>query len=197
MTNMLGVILCGGKSTRMGTDKGLIKLHANTWAQTALDKISALHLKVFLSVNEVQYSEYLQVFKEDELVKDDPRIQVKGPLAGVLSVHLQHPTDDLFVLACDMPLMNGVMLNKLLLLYKTSALADAYVFTNDNELEPLCAIYTAKGLAHIADLLKKNELPRHSMKFMLEHIKTLSTPLSENQKKYFRNFNAHAELNGL
>ena len=194
---MLGVILCGGKSTRMGTDKGMIKLHANTWAQTAVDKITALHLNVFLSVNENQYPEYLSVFKELQLIKDNPHLDISGPLAGVLSVHLQYPKNDLFVLACDMPLMEPVMLNELLLIYNENPSADAYVFTNDEAPEPLCAIYTAKGLAYIAHLLKAKELSRHSMKFMLEHIHTFSTPLNEDQKKYFRNFNAHAELNGL
>ena len=194
---MLGIILCGGQSTRMGTDKGLIKLHAKTWAQTAADKITALHLNVFLSVNAIQHDGYLSVFHEAQLIKDNSDLSVSGPLAGVLSVHLQHPDDDLFILACDMPLMEGIVLNELLTIYGEHPTADAYVFTNDGEPEPLCAIYTAKGLAYIAHLLAANQLTRHSMKFMLEHIHTFLIPLAEEQKKYFRNFNAHAELNGL
>lgn len=194
---MLGVILCGGQSTRMGTDKGLIKLHANTWAQTALDKMAALQLKVVLSVNLTQYSDYLSVFDGGQLVKDDAALNLKGPLAGVLSVHLQYPDEDLFVLACDMPLMESAMLKELLGVYDEHPLSDAYVFTNNEEPEPLCAIYSAKGLAYIVHLLNAKELTRHSMKFMLEHINTFPTPLNENKKKYFRNFNAHAELNGL
>ena len=194
---MLGVILCGGQSTRMGRDKGLIKLHANTWAQTAVDKIASLHLDTRLSVNAFQYNDYLSVFTETQLIKDNDTLQVKGPLAGVLSVHAQYPGEDLFVLACDMPLMEAVMLNELLSLYREHPAADAYIYTNDGEPEPLCAIYSAKGLSYIIHLLKAKELAKHSMKFMLEHIRTFTIPLNEEQKKYFRNFNAHAELNGL
>lgn len=195
---MLGVILCGGQSTRMGADKGLMKLHANTWAQTAIDKISSLHLKIFLSVNSVQYNDYLSVFTESQLIKDDDTLLVKGPLAGVLSVHVKYPDEDLFVLACDMPLMEAALLAELHAIHGNNQPAfDAYVFTNNEEPEPLCAIYSAKGLSYIIHLLKANELKKHSMKCMLENISTFTVPLNEEQKKYFRNFNAHAELNGL
>lgn len=118
-------------------------------------------------------------------------------LAGVLSVYLQYPEEDLFVLACDMPLMETSILNELLLAYREYTLNGAYVFLNGGHPEPLCAIYTAKGLSCILDLLKANELPKHSMKFMLEQIQTFTISLNDDQKKYFRNFNAHAELNGL
>ncbi len=194
---MLGLILCGGQSTRMGTDKGLIKLHANTWAQTAVDKISSLNLDVLLSVNALQYNDYLSVFKESQLITDNDNLKLKGPLAGVLSVHTRNPTEDLFVLACDMPLMETTLLKDLLSVYREHPTADAYVYTNEDEPEPLCAIYTAKGLSYIIHLLNAKELTRHSMKFMLEHIHTFPIPLTNEQKKYFRNFNAHAELNGL
>ena len=194
---MLGLILCGGQSTRMGTDKGMIKLHANTWAQTAVDKMAALNLEVVLSVNAIQYNDYLTVFHESQLVKDKDELPVRGPLAGVLSVHLQYPKEDLFVLACDMPLMEMAVLNELLSMALKEPGAAAFVYTSEGEPEPLCAIYKADGLAHIHDLLKTGQLTRHSMKFMLEHIAVSFTALNDAQKKYFRNFNAHAELNGL
>ena len=55
---MLGIILCGGQSSRMGSDKGLLKLEAKTWAQTAIDKMTVLNIPVKISVNNQQYSEY-------------------------------------------------------------------------------------------------------------------------------------------
>jgi len=181
----------------MGTDKGLIKLHANTWAQTAMDKLAGLPVPTLLSVSEVQYPDYLEVFSDQHLVKDNPDMDFHGPLAGVLSVHLQHPEDDLLVMACDMPLMEISMVKELLLLYQEQPSAAAFVFTNNNEPEPLCAIYTARGLAHVYQLWLAKQLTRHSMKFVLGHLHTVSAPLKDFQKKYFRNFNAHAELNGL
>lgn len=199
---MLGVILCGGKSTRMGSDKGLLKPPqspqggAKTWARIAIDKLMELQLPVVLSVNANQYPEYAMIFPAQQLIKDNDSLKLKGPLGGVLSVHLEYPDEDLFILACDMPLMETEPLKELL---KDSEQynADAFVYTNDGEPEPLCGIYRPKGLSHIVQLHHSGQLTKHSMKFMLEHINTHLSPLTDDRKKFFRNFNAHAELNGL
>lgn len=194
---MLGVILCGGQSSRMGSDKGLLKLEANTWAQTAIDKISALQIPVKISVNNRQYAQYANVFAVADLVPDSTMLSLSGPLLGVLSTHTAHPHEDLFILACDMPLMDAILLHQLYEAYQQHTEAEAYVFTNDGEPEPLCGIYKAGGLARILALLMNGQLARHSMKYMLDHLMVHRIPLKEDQKKYFRNFNAHAELNGL
>ncbi|MBI1780418.1 MAG: molybdenum cofactor guanylyltransferase [Sphingobacteriales bacterium] len=193
---MLGVILCGGLSSRMGSDKGLLKLEAKTWAQTAIDKMNGLNIPVKISVNKNQYADYASIFLAADLITDDSSLSIKGPLLGVLSCHLQFPTEALFVLACDMPLMEPVLLKELYQQYQSSA-ADACLFTNDGEPEPLCGIYSAKGLSAILTMFCNNELTKHSMKFMLDHLTVDAIALKEEQKKCFRNFNAHAELNGL
>jgi molybdopterin-guanine dinucleotide biosynthesis protein A len=194
---MLGIILCGGKSLRMGSDKGLLKLEAKTWAQTAIDRISVLQMPVAVSVNKEQFVAYAQIFKEDDLVADDTSLSIGGPLLGLLSCHLKNPGEDLFALGCDMPLMESSILEKLYDVYKQQPGSEVYIYTNEGEPEPLCAIYTAKGLAKIINMLQKGELVKHSMKFMIDHLTVQALPIKEEQKKYFRNFNAHAELNGL
>lgn len=193
---MLGIILCGGQSSRMGSDKGMLKLETRTWAQTAVDKMTAVNIPVKISVNNNQYPEYASVFSATDLILDDPSLSLKGPLLGLLSCHLAFTSDDLFILACDMPLMEASLLIELFSLYKKQS-ADAYVFTNDGEQEPLCGIYTAKGLATIIGLFKNGKLTKCSMKFMLDHLTVCTIAANENQKKCFKNFNAHAELNDL
>ena len=181
----------------MGKDKGLLKLEAKTWAQTAIDKMTVLSLPVVISVNSTQYNEYAAIFQSSQLVKDDESLQLKGPLCGVLSIHLQYPSEDLFVLACDMPLLDPALLNELYTHYTNESNYDSFVYTNDKEPEPLCGIYKANGLAQILNLYRMGQLSRHSMKFMLEQINSFFIPLTTDQKASFRNFNAHSELNGL
>ena len=192
---MQGIVLCGGKSMRMGTDKALLNTTGITWAQSAANKLAPLLLQVSLSVNEGQYNFYATAFRETAIIKDNSTLQVYGPLSGLLSVHLQHPLEDIFVLACDMPLMESFVLAELYNLYHTNKNADAYIFTNDNEPEPLCGIYCANGLATILKMHQQNKLPKHSIKFILSQLNVQYVPIKENQKKYFTNFNSPADLN--
>lgn len=194
---MLGIILCGGQSLRMGSDKGLLKLEAKTWAQTAIYKIATLNIPVKLSVNNNQYPEYAKIFSEDDLVADKTSLPLGGPLLGLLSCHIQYPAEDLFALGCDMPLMESSLINELNIRYKQPPSYEAYIYTNDGEPEPLCGIYTSKGLMKIIDLMYNGQLIKHSMKFMIDHLYVNTIAVTDEQKKYFRNFNAHAELNGL
>ena len=194
---MLGIILCGGQSSRMGSDKGLLVHEAKTWAQTAFDKLSAIKIPIQFSVNTTQQNEYAKVFAENLLIVDNASLDIKGPLLGVLSAHLQNPDKDLFLLACDLPLMDTQLLKELFALYKQSKKYEVFIFTNDQQPEPLCGIYTAKALKKIITLKKNDQLAKHSMKFILNHLVVCEIALHNNQKAAFRNFNAHADLNGM
>lgn len=194
---MLGIVLCGGKSTRMGTDKGLLRSETTTWVQSAADKLKSLGIPVKISVNKDQQKEYSDVFTPAELIIDEPSLHLRGPLYGVLSSYLHNPGDDLFVLACDMPLIESFLLEKLLKTYQENPDYDAFVYSTDGEPEPLCGIYKSIGLSEILEMYHAQQLTKHSMKFMLDHINSFTVSIPDEQKKYFRNFNAHAELNGL
>ena len=193
---MLGVILCGGQSTRMGTDKAMIKIQGNTWAEHAGEKLAALDFPVVFSVNSDQYRDYAAIFDVTKLIVDNANLTLRGPVCAMLTLHQYAPMEDLFIVACDMPLIERTLLEKLYNIYKDDQHADAFFYVNDYEAEPLCAIYTARGLTHINQLYNENKLVKHSMKFMLENLKTMPVKIEENELKYFTNFNAHAVLNG-
>src|SRR4051794_35971592 len=83
---LTGVVLCGGNSTRMGKDKGLLKEEEQTWAEIATQKLTALHLPVLISVNREQFQTYEQIFPKERLVVDSESLGSKAPLFGLLSV---------------------------------------------------------------------------------------------------------------
>lgn len=194
---MIGVILCGGESRRMSSDKGLLKLGSTTWAQSAADKIKDLQIRVIISINNKQHKPYSSIFSAPTLVVDDDSLPLRGPLCGLLSVHLKYPNEDLLILACDLPLMEAALLKELLKQHHQQKNFDAFVYKNEEEFEPLCGIYTAKGLSKILGLYQTIRIAKHSMKYVLEQSSTFAIPLSADKKNCFRNFNTPEELNAL
>jgi molybdopterin-guanine dinucleotide biosynthesis protein A len=187
---MLGVILCGGESSRMGADKGLIQFQDKTWTQLAIEKIGELGIPVVVSISRRQKEKYERLLSENKLIVDDSTIALKGPVAAVLNIHLKYPADDLFVFACDLPLMESSVLYELYRFYVIKNLFQAFVYTNNGEPEPLCGIYTARGLALIYNMYYTHKLEKQSMKYLLSQLLVCSMPIPENKKKCFRNFNS-------
>jgi molybdopterin-guanine dinucleotide biosynthesis protein A len=187
---MLGVILCGGESSRMGADKGLIQFQDKTWAQLAIEKVEDLGIPVVVSISRRQKEQYERLLPENKLIVDDSTIALKGPVAAVLNVHLRYSAEDLFVLACDLPLMEFSVLDELYRFYVIKNHFQIFVYTNNGEPEPLCGIYTAGGLALIYNMYETHKLEKQSMKYILGQLSVCSMPIPENKKKCFRNFNS-------
>lgn len=178
----------------MGTDKGLLSSAEGTWAQTAIDKMTALPFPIVLSVNTSQYLDYAAIFPFIELIADNPGLPLAGPLLGLLTIHQQKPAEDLLILACDMPLIQSLHLQHLVDQYRRHPGFDAYVFTNDGAFEPLCALYTARGLSILMNRLNHGELNRFSMKYALEQLNTFSIPIPDDHKIYFKNLNSPKDV---
>ena len=194
---MLGLILCGGQSSRMGIDKGLIMQNNIPWARIAFNKLAEQGLNVVLSINKLQAPHYQPYFLLDHLVEDDETLQINGPLKGLLSVHQRFPDENILLLACDMPLMYWLVLQNLLDIAKMKNSKDAFVFENDGNPEPLCAIYTATALQKVMALYNDNQLPKHSMKYVLEQVNTFRNPIPDEWKPYFTNCNSPEDLSSL
>jgi molybdopterin-guanine dinucleotide biosynthesis protein A len=194
---MLGIVLCGGLSSRMGRDKGLLPSENSNWAGKMLENFERLKIPCAISINKSQFETYRDAFPGTELICDSDLLQIKGPLAALFSVHMKYPREDLLVIACDMPLMNIVVLEDLLGHFYREPGYDGYVYLNDGEPEPLCGLYKSGSLSKIRSIYDKGNLSKHSMKSMLDRLTIFRTPLPESWKMYFKNINAHADLNGL
>jgi molybdopterin-guanine dinucleotide biosynthesis protein A len=190
---MTGVVLCGGLSTRMGTDKGLLKRNGLTWVETAARKLSSLQIPVVISVNQSQLGAYSNIFPSNELIVDDKAIPVKGPLLGLLSVHKNNPGEDLLVLACDMIAIDQTLLCNLLDYYKKVS-CEAYVYKTAQKLQPLCGIYTSKGLEKISVLLRRQQLQKFSMMYVLDTIDTKCLEPEASLLPLFNNYNSVEDL---
>lgn len=147
---MTGVILCGGKSTRMGRSKALLPYGGSTFIESRYLQMQKLFSQILLVANEPDEFTHLNV----EVVKDV--LPHRGPLVGILSALLVSAYDHAFVIACDMPLVKAKTMREMC--QRRSAYA-VVVAEHAEGLEPLLGVY-AKSIigaleeAVFADRLK-------------------------------------------
>jgi molybdopterin-guanine dinucleotide biosynthesis protein A len=179
MNKLMGVILCGGESRRMGRDKGLLHRGGVPWVLHMADKLISFHLPVIFSVNASQADVYAAQFPGIRLVVDSGDIRAGGPLKGLLSVQRQYPDKDLLLLACDMVDMDRVTIGQLLEAYRAGGDYECYAYREGEFFETFCAIYTAAGL--------KAALQNISLQQLLKKGRT--KPLVIPDIAAFRNYN--------
>lgn len=146
-TELVGVVLCGGQSARMGRDKGLIVTDGVSAAGHAAALLGQFSRRVVLSLRAGQTTDYAAAVPALAQVHDI--FHGLGPLGGLLSVHKKIPNADIFLLACDMPAVSAADIRQLLAL--NSALA---AYQHDGIFEPLCAFYSADASA---EMLRRTE----------------------------------------
>ena len=153
--NLLGVVLSGGESRRMGRDKGLLLTDGRPWVLHMGEKLRLQGLPVVYSINSLQTAAYSAILPAESMVVDTG--EREGPLDGLFSVHRQFPRHDLLVVACDMQDLDAETLMGLIAAYHIEE-ADAYAYEVEGILQPFCAIYTAETLARAYQLMEANSL---------------------------------------
>lgn len=140
---MNGLILAGGKSSRMGSDKALLRYGNNPQIQTTAALLDTLCNQVFVSCRNDQAPLYDGYGKP---IVTDAYLEL-GPLGGLLSAQRQQPNAAWFVLACDFPLLDAPTLGELCHTRDPFRYATAFQLPGATKPEPLCTIYEPKSRA--------------------------------------------------
>ena len=147
--DLYGLVLIGGKSVRMGTDKSLLKYN-DTDQREAMYQLLEQHCrKVFLSCNEEQ-SHNLNLPYITDLKSGF------GPMSGIMSAFMRHPDVAWLVVACDMPKIDHDVIAHLINERNPNLLATCYYI---NFPEPLCSIWEPAAFDALKNFLK-TERPR-------------------------------------
>jgi molybdopterin-guanine dinucleotide biosynthesis protein A len=185
MRNLLGVVLCGGQSKRMGSDKGLLLKNGTTWSVLIAQKLKDTGLDVVVSINEKQQQAYQTIFPDTALIVD--HLPIDGPLDGLLGIHRNFPERDILLMACDLIDMKPKVIQHLITAYIKSPEFEYYVYEQHGFTQPFCAIYTSKGLAQVYEAFEQSLLLKYSLHERFEAGKTLYLPVEDEDS--FRNYN--------
>ncbi len=172
---LYGLVLSGGKSTRMGRDKGHITYHQDKPQQEYLyELLDAYCSKTFMSVRSEQTRALPDHFN---YITDNN--QYRGPFNGMLSAHDAYPNVAWLVLACDLPLMDEASIQQLIQERSNSHMATAFARREENPLpEPLCAIWEPQALQQAKAFLdaQQSTCPR---KFLINNATKLTHPAKD------------------
>ena len=142
-----GIILCGGKSERMGTDKSFLKINDIPIIERMYSLLSYNFKEILLISNEPAKYLYLT----EKVYKDIyPGL---GPLSGIHSGLKNSKSHESFIISCDMPFVTTDVIE--LLLSRKSG-ADIILTKTGNRIHPLCGIYSKNCLKNSETLLKKS-----------------------------------------
>lgn len=170
---LYGLVLSGGKSTRMGTDKGLIKYHGVPQREYLYDLLSQVCEKTFISLREEQKAELPAAMKTIVDLNE-----FRGPYNGLLSANKKYPDAAWLVLACDLPLMDLDALKELISRRDSTKQATAFALKENPLPEPLCAIWEPHALRQSITYLESGygTCPR---KYLINHDTKLVFPTYE------------------
>jgi molybdenum cofactor guanylyltransferase len=134
---LYGLVLAGGRSSRMGRDKAALEYHGRAQLERAYDLLEKLVARAFVSVRPDQTGEPLRA-RFTQIVDDG---NLEGPVAGISAAQKAHPDAAWLVLACDLPWLDIATLQHLIARRDPARVATAFRSTRDGLPEPLCAIY--------------------------------------------------------
>ena len=145
-----GLILAGGKSTRFGSNKALVRLGETPLIAHVVD--IALHVadEVVVAIGkESSTGVYRKVLPKSVTVVKD-RLRAKSPLVGILTGFQVMKSGYSVVLSCDTPFVKDDVLK---LLFKRAVHSDAAVPRWANgDIEPLQSVYKVKSVIPAARL---------------------------------------------
>ncbi len=182
------LILAGGRSTRMGSDKAAITLDGTPLLLRAIRFWQTVCPGTPIYVSAGQPDHVLSL--PDGITPIYDQVTDCGPMGGLQAAFRQCKQELLWVSAVDMPLLSSQAVA--LLSDKRCHCEDACVFTHDGRLEPLLGLYRSTCLPVMDKLLETGE---HRMSALLHTVRTTQVPLKN--MDWVRNVNTPQELTML
>jgi molybdenum cofactor guanylyltransferase len=143
------IVMAGGKSSRMGRDKGMLPIGGRPMIERICVKLRPHFRELLISTNDADRYSFLGI----DVVPD--KIPDHGPLMGIASALEASRHDVNFVIACDMPGFDMTLVRRML--RESGGYEGVVPVTEGSRLEPMCAVYTKNLLPAVHEALGSGE----------------------------------------
>lgn len=185
--NITAIILAGGKSSRMKTDKGFVSFNGKILVQHVIDALKKITNNIIIITQDPAYAKFgypcfSDIYKE------------KGALGGIYTGLVNSSSQKNIVVGCDMPFLSESLLNALL---HNCDGVDVLLAMHKDKEEPLCSVYDKTCIPHFKQLIEKSQL---KITDALAGLKT--SPISFDKEDWFignefANINSPDQLDDL
>jgi len=170
----VGVVLAGGKSSRMTTDKAFLNYHGNAQIYYLAQQLKIVCSEVLLSINLNQKSKINNLF---EYLVDSESYKDSGPINGLLTAHEKYPNKPLMVLACDYPLLRLSDILNLKYTFLKHQKTTTFFNPESSFREPLLAVYHQNDLVKLLTFYRNGETSLQQFLNTIDAIKLEPTNL--------------------
>lgn len=154
------IILCGGRSKRMGKDKGSLLLNDKPMVLHVLDAIKDIADEIILVLRDNEQIEIYNAilnYKNMSLKVVADETKDKGPLVGILTGLSYINSDYAQILPCDSPFISKDFVLKMFELAKKDNFDAIVPVWDDGHIEPLHSLYKRSAIIIIEKLISKEK----------------------------------------
>lgn len=182
--DIVAFVLAGGQSSRMGQEKGLLKLGEKRMVEYVIEQLKPLVREVKIVANDPAY----QVFGYEVLEDEEKGL---GPLGGIYTALKYTRTHFNLIVSCDMPFINSEAVQCMLV---NAGTADIIIPTSEGRMQPLFGIYAKSCLAGMEAAVRERRLQLRSL---IQEFNYQLLPMEESgidNRLLFKNVNTPEEF---
>ena len=180
-----GIILAGGKSSRMGEDKGLVLLNGKPMIQYVIEALKEVVSNIIIISNNASYNKF-RVPVYSDLIKD------KGPVGGIYTGLYHSKTQLNFCISCDVPMISSDFIFWLL---NKSGNASITLPMYKDKIQQMIGVYSKQVLSNFKESTEKEHLKLSQVnKDMACEIIDIEKEYANFDELIFSNINTKNEL---
>ena len=153
VVNVTGVVLAGGKSSRFGENKAFVPFRGVPVIKRVIEVLKKSFSEILIVTNTPEQYGGLGLPVVKDITPD------QGPLGGIVTAFRNTGNDRIFVVGCDMPILDAPTIEKIIAMDRD---VEAAIPVHDGIREYLMALYSRRLLPWMGCCLAEGKLSLHS-----------------------------------
>ena len=171
LEKITGIVLAGGKSSRMGQDKGLMLYHGKAMVTHVMEQLQPCVDELLIVANTPAYGQFGYPIVAD-------LVEAAGPVGGIYTGLAAASTELIFFISCDTPFITEEAIRKVIAQAGDAAVA---VATLEGQMQPLFGLYRKSTTVRFRESLRQE---RYKLQAVIREMNHRLVPLDGLTRQY-------------